>query len=101
GAGRQAEPLQSLEEIQRNYEGFDRGVRAVMIQAGSEAREKGIFGLVADVVTVTPRFERAIEAALGEKLQHIVVESRNKGLELIEFLKSAAEGRSTFLPLKS
>ncbi|MFL5318097.1 MAG: chromosome segregation protein SMC, partial [Myxococcaceae bacterium] len=93
--------LQSLEEIQRNYEGFDRGVRAVMIQAGSEAREKGIFGLVADVVTVTPRFERAIEAALGEKLQHIVVESRNKGLELIEFLKSAAEGRSTFLPVES
>jgi chromosome segregation protein len=57
--------LHSLEEIQRHYEGFDRGVRAVMLRAGTEARAQGIFGLVADVLATSPRFERAIEAALG------------------------------------
>jgi chromosome segregation protein len=93
--------LQSLQEIARNYDGFDRGVRAVMLQAGQAAREQGIFGLVADVVSATPRYERAIEAALGDRLQHVIVEDHQKGLELVEYLRAQAEGRSTFLPVAS
>ncbi len=91
--------LTSLVELQRNYEGFDRGVRAVMVKAGEGHRSNGIFGLVADVVSAAPRFEKAIEAALGAALQHVVVESRAKGFELIDYLKSHTEGRSTFLPV--
>jgi chromosome segregation protein len=93
--------LTSLQEIQRNYEGFDRGVRAVMLAAGEQFREKGIFGLVADVVSTTPVYEKAIEAALGERLQHVIVESPAKGLELIEHLKTVSEGRSTFVPVQT
>jgi len=91
--------LHSLEEIQRHYEGFDRGVRAIMLRAGTEAREQGIFGLVADVLGTSPRFERAIEAALGARLQNVLVQSRSVGLELSRYLASVAEGRSSFLPL--
>ena len=91
--------LHSLEEIQRHYEGFDRGVRAVMLRAGSEARAQGIFGLVADVLRTSPRFERAIEAALGARLQNVLVQSREVGLELSRYLVSVAEGRSSFLPV--
>ncbi|HVQ25282.1 MAG TPA: chromosome segregation protein SMC, partial [Planctomycetota bacterium] len=91
--------LHSLEEIQRHYEGFDRGVRAVMLRAGTEARAQGIFGLVADVLRTSPRFERAIEAALGARLQNVLVQSRSVGLELSRYLASVAEGRSSFLPL--
>jgi chromosome segregation protein len=91
--------LHSLEEIQRHYEGFDRGVRAVMLRAGTEARAQGIFGLVADVLRTSPRFERAIEAALGARLQNVLVQSRSVGLELSRYLASVAEGRSSFLPV--
>jgi chromosome segregation protein len=91
--------LHSLEEIQRHYEGFDRGVRAVMLRAGTEARTQGIFGLVADVLSTSPRFERAIEAALGARLQNVLVQSRSVGLELSRYLASVAEGRSSFLPV--
>jgi chromosome segregation protein len=91
--------LASLEELQKNYEGFDRGVRAVMMRAGQQFREQGIFGLVADVLTAPPRFERAVEAALGERLQHVIVESPDKGFELVEYLKTASEGRGSFLPV--
>ena len=91
--------LHSLEEIQRHYEGFDRGVRAVMLRAGADARRQGIFGLVADVLATSPRFERAIEAALGARLQNVLVESRAVGLELSRYLASVAEGRSSFLPV--
>ncbi len=89
--------LGSLQEIQRSYEGFDRGVRAVMLKAGDSPRQLGIFGLVADVISTTPRFEKAIEAALGQRLQHVIVESRAKGFELVEYLKSVSEGRSSFM----
>jgi chromosome segregation protein len=91
--------LTTLEEIQRNYEGYDRGVRAVMRQAGESPREVGIYGLVTDVLNATPRAEKAIEAALGERLQHVVVDSRERGILLADFLKAGAEGRSTFVPL--
>ncbi len=91
--------LSSLEELQKNYEGFDRGVRAVMMRAGQQFREQGIFGLVADVITAPPRFERAVEAALGERLQHVIVESPDKGFELVEYLRTASEGRGSFLPV--
>jgi len=93
--------LATLQEIQHNYEGFDRGVRAVMLKVGQEARTQGIFGLVADVLSTTPRYEKAIEAALGERLQHVVVESRDKGLEFVHYLKALSEGRSTFVPVVS
>ncbi|MEN9796707.1 MAG: hypothetical protein RL653_403, partial [Pseudomonadota bacterium] len=92
---------EQLEAFQKSYEGYDRGVRAVMTHAGEQARERGIFGLVSDVVTVEPRYERALEAALGERLQAVLVESRAQGLELIEFLKSTGEGRGTFLAVEA
>jgi chromosome segregation protein len=93
--------LQSLEEIQRNYEGFDRGVRAVMSKAGEDLRQAGIFGLVSDVVTAAPELEKAIEAALGDQLQHVIVETPERGVEYVEYLKSLGEGRSTFVPVSS
>jgi chromosome segregation protein len=91
--------LSSLQEIQRNYEGFDRGVRAVMLKVGSEPKQHGVFGLVSDVITAPPEFEKAIEAALGDRLQHVIVETPERGYELVEYLKGLSEGRSTFVPV--
>ena len=90
--------LCSLMEIQRNYEGFDRGVRAAMRKASGETEEQRVYGLVADVISVPPQLEKAIEAALGDLLQHVIVTDRRKALELIEFLRSGSEGRCSFLP---
>ncbi len=89
--------LSSIEEISRNYDGFDRGVRAVMTHAGPEPRLNGVFGLVSDIVSAPSEHEQAIEAALGERLQHVIVETPERGYELLEYLKSTQDGRSTFL----
>ncbi len=43
--------------------------------------------------------ERAIEAALGDRLQHVIVENAERGYHFIEYLKGLAEGRSTFWPV--
>jgi len=92
--------LSSLLEIVRNYEGYGRGVRSIMTRAGqSESRDRGIFGLVADVVSAPAEYENAIEAVLGERLQYVIVESHAQGVEAIDYLKTAAEGRASLIPL--
>jgi chromosome segregation protein len=92
--------LGSLLEIVRNYEGYGRGVRSIMTRAGQgESRDRGIFGLVADVVSAPAEYENAIEAVLGERLQYVIVESHSQGVEAIDYLKTAAEGRASLIPL--
>ena len=93
--------LTSLTEVMRNYEGYGRGVRSLMTRAGQGEAQKdhGIFGLVADVVSAPPEYETAVEAVLGERLQYVIVESHSQGVEAIDFLKSAAEGRASLIPL--
>ena len=92
--------LQTLLEVLRNYEGYGRGVRSIMTRAGQgEGRDRGIFGLVADVVSASPEFENAIEAVLGERLQYVIVESHSQGVEAIDYLKTAAEGRASLIPM--
>jgi chromosome segregation protein len=93
--------LQSLLEIVRNYEGYGRGVRSLMTRVGgpTEAQGRGVFGLVADVVSAPAEFENAVEALLGERLQYVIVESHAQGMEAIDYLKSAAEGRASLIPM--
>jgi chromosome segregation protein len=92
--------LGSLEEIQRSYEGYGRGVRAVMTRDGEDAGPPaGVVGLLSELIAVPPDYEPAVEAVLGERLQAIVVDSPATAIEWIRYLADAREGRGTFLPL--
>ena len=93
--------LVSLQEFQENYEGVEEGVRAVMRKRKEEERlKKGIRGMVADVLETEPEFETALESVLGDKLQYIIVEEQEYGLQAIEYLKAQTLGRSSFIPLQ-
>jgi len=91
--------LTSLLELQKNFEGYGRGVKAVMLREEEERRRDGIYGLVADVLRTELRHERAIEAVLGDRLQLVLVESHAAGLRAVDYLKKAAQGRASFVPL--
>ena len=91
--------LTSLLELQKNFEGYGRGVKAIMLREEEERRRDGVYGLVADVLRVEPRHERAIEAVLGERLQLVLVESHAAGLKAVDYLRKAAQGRASFVPL--
>ena len=91
--------LTSLLELQKNFEGYGRGVKAIMLREEEERRRDGVYGLVADVLRVEPRYERAIEAVLGERLQLVLVESHAAGLKAVDYLRRAAQGRASFVPL--
>src|SRR5437899_9499429 len=91
--------LTSLLELQKNFEGYGRGVKAIMLREEEERRRDGVYGLGADVLRVEPRYERAIEAVLGERLQLVLVESHAAGLKAVDYLRKAAQGRASFVPL--
>lgn len=92
--------LSSLEEIQKNYEGCSVAVRAIMKHAAEDAQlSEKVHGLVADVVSSEPKFETAIEAVLGDRLQYVVVENQDEGIASVEYLKAHGDGRSSFVPL--
>ena len=86
--------LKSLQQIRSNYEGCSDAVRSVM-QRGQD----GLHGLVADLLTSDPRYETAVEAVLGERLQSIVVAEQQDGFDAGRFLRAEGNGRSTFVPL--
>ena len=92
--------LESIEEMRKNLDGYRDGVRSVILRS-KEATEslKGIVGTVSEVVETDPPYETALSAVLGDRLQYVVVESHNEGVEAIDYLKQAARGRSSFIPL--
>jgi len=90
--------LISLEDLQRNYEGYQEGVRAIMLKKQQEAAPNGIYGLVAEVIEAPETYEMALTAVLGDRLQYVIVKGQEEGIEAIEYLKSEASGRSSFIP---
>ena len=54
--------LASLEDIQRNYEGCQEGVRAIMLKKQQAASPNGIYGLVAEVIEAPEHYEKALTA---------------------------------------
>ena len=64
-------------------------------------KEKGIIGVVADIIQVEAKYETAIETALGGNIQNIVTDNEETAKHMIGFLKQNRLGRATFLPLNS
>src|SRR5438093_5833459 len=92
--------LESLADLQKNYEGYQEGVRAIMLKKQQEVAPNGIYGLVADVIDAPEAYEKALTAVLGDRLQYIIVKGHEEGLEAIEYLKREASGRGSFIPLQ-
>ena len=90
--------LNSLETLQKNFEGYQEGARAVMFKHQSNGGSDGICGVVADFIEAPAEVEKALAAVLGERLQYVIVQGHQEGVEAIEYLKRESAGRSGFIP---
>lgn len=90
--------LEALSNLTERYEGYGGSVKKVM---ECKDREKGIIGVVADIIKVEKKYETAIETALGGNIQNIVTDDEETAKRMIMFLKRNKGGRATFLPLTS
>ena len=95
---REQSRLESLKNITERYDGYGNSIRRVM---DNKDREKGLLGVVADIIKVGRDYEIAVETALGGSIQNIVTEDEETAKRMITFLKKNKYGRATFLPLTS
>ncbi len=91
----------ALKKMDDNYEWYKEGVRAIMRESNSQDPEQtGIHGLVADVIEAEPPYEAAVEAALGETLQYVIVRDQEGGVAAIDYLRTESAGWGSFIPMK-
>ena len=88
--------LDALANLTERYEGFGGSVKRVMEQ---KDREPGLIGVVADLIKTEPKYETAIETALGGSIQNVVTNDEETAKRMISLLKRERAGRATFLPL--
>lgn len=86
--------LEALKDMEDQYEGYFFSVKKIM-----ELNDPGAVGVIAELISVDSKFERAIEIALGSNLQNIVTTDEKKAKSFIEYLKKNRFGRGTFLPM--
>lgn len=82
-----------LETALNSYARYGEGARNAL-----QLDHPGIVGSVADLLTVPAEYETALSAALGRRLEQVVVQTSSDAREIIEELKRVG-GRATFLPL--
>ncbi len=91
-----------LQELQQHYEGYQKGVREVLLgRQKAEHLCQDVCGVVAELVKVPKEYEIAIELALGGTLQNIVTTTDEGAKQAIAYLKTHNLGRATFLPLNT
>ncbi|MFH1245650.1 MAG: chromosome segregation protein SMC [Candidatus Omnitrophota bacterium] len=91
-----------LQEITKNYEGFAEGVKVILAAIEKQNLQvEGFRGVLANMIAVMPENQLAVEMALGENSQLIVVESPENAAELIKYLKAKEEARASFICLNN
>ena len=90
--------LNALERLHTEGAGLYAGVRSVL-QASERGDLQGLPGTFASLIRVPPELDRAMETALGAKVQNVVARSWDDARAAIQWLKQHHAGRATFLPL--
>jgi len=89
--------LESLRELDASMEGFSEGVKALADHEKGPFSPDEFLGLVSQLVEVEPGYERALAAAMGERLEWVVTRNADASLKGLDFLSSKAKGRTGFI----
>lgn len=90
--------LRVLHQLEAEGEGLPAGVKAVLA-AQQRGELDGILGTLGNLVESDSELVLAVQTALGGSSQDVVVVSENEAREAVQYLKTHAKGRATFLPL--
>jgi chromosome segregation protein len=88
--------LRSLEELEAARAGFTDAARVLLAEANGHVQQRGA---VADYLEVDRRYERAVEALLGDVLQHVIVPSHAHAAAGVRLLREQEAGRCGFVVL--
>lgn len=92
----QQSKLDMLKNMSENYQGYYPGVRAVLKNKDSIP---GVIGAVGELISAPSEYMTALDTALGQASQNIVMDVEHNARTAIAFLKQKNFGFATFLPL--
>ncbi len=92
--------VQILTDLENSMSGFSHSVKSVMSYAETGVL-RGIHGPISKLITVDKEYTVAIETALGNAIQNIVVDTEGNAKQAINYLKTNKAGRATFMPISS
>ena len=91
-----------LSEMEKEKEGYSRAVKSILLECEKDSKlNKGVKGVLANLISVPEEYQIAIETVLGATLQNIVTETEEDAKKLIEYLRQNNLGRASFLPIAS
>ncbi len=90
--------ISALKRMQEHFDGYNNSVKFVM-QKSREGALSGIHGPLSRLIKVGEKYTVALETALGQNLQNIVVDDEKDAKAAIYALKNAGAGRATFYPI--
>ena len=94
--------LKFLIETEREKEGYTRSVKSLLTACEKDSKlNKGINGVLANLISVDKKYEVAIEMCLGQATQNIVTDTEEDAKKLVEYLRANKLGRASFLPVSS
>ena len=93
---------QFLIEPEKEKEGYNKTVKSLLVACDKDSNlNKGIHGVLANLISVEKEYETAIEMCLGQSLQNIVTSTEQDAKKMIEYLRTNSLGRASFLPIAS
>ncbi len=91
---RQRNRLEALQDLHRRLDGIGSGAKTLLSQEHS-----GVLGMIADRIGAPAELHTAFAAALGDRLQCVVVEDTARGVALLEDLRAQGKGRASIAAL--
>jgi chromosome segregation protein len=88
--------LASLTDLEEARAGYTEAARMVLAQANGHVGQQGS---VADYLDVEPKYERAVEACLGDLLQHVIVPTHEQAQAGLDLIRQENVGRCGFVVL--
>ena len=94
--------LKFLKETEKEKEGYIRSVKNLLLDSEKDSiLQKGLHGVLANIIKTPKKYETALEMALGAALQNIVTDTEQDAKRLVEHLRKNNLGRASFLPIAS
>lgn len=94
--------LKFLIETEKEKEGYTKSVKSLLLNCEKDEQlKKGVYGVLANLISVDKKYETAIEMCLGQTLQNVVTQTEEDAKKLVEHLRNNNLGRASFLPISS
>jgi len=96
------ERINSLQASLNSYDNYQGSVKQIMMDAeNNPTLKRNIYGVIGRIIHVPAKYTTAIDVALGNNIQNILVPNEESAKVLIDYMKTNEYGRITCMPFDS